>query len=119
MKIWKISLAVLVLHICGIAQTTASVSSLPSAPTPQASTTQAGVQNTPMSPQSSAQQSATGVPAPLSLKEAQTLALKNNPQLSVARLNALASHQVTREVRSSLWPTARVDFTAVDANPGT
>jgi len=47
------------------------------------------------------------------------LALKNNPQISVARLTALASQQVTREVRSSLWPTARIDLTAVDANPGT
>jgi outer membrane protein len=37
----------------------------------------------------------------------------------VARLTALASQQVTREVRSSLWPTARIDLTAVDANPGT
>jgi outer membrane protein len=54
----------------------------------------------------------------LSVKDAQTLALKNNPQISVARLNALASLQVTREVRSSLWPTAQVDLTAVDTNPG-
>ena len=37
----------------------------------------------------------------------------------MARLTALASQQVTREVRSSLWPTARIDLTAVDANPGT
>lgn len=54
----------------------------------------------------------------LSLKDAQDIALKNNPTISVARLNALASKQVTREVRSSLWPTAVVDLTAVDANPG-
>ena len=36
-----------------------------------------------------------------------------------ARLVALASQQVTREARSSLWPTAQVSLTAVDANPGT
>ncbi len=54
----------------------------------------------------------------LSLKDAQEIALKNNPTISVARLNALASRQVTREVRSNLWPTATVDLTAVDANPG-
>ena len=60
-----------------------------------------------------------GTPATLSLKDAQALALKNNPQISVARLGALASLQVTRQVRSSLWPTASVDLTAVDANPGT
>ncbi|GAC1504993.1 MAG: Cu(+)/Ag(+) efflux RND transporter outer membrane channel SilC [Terriglobales bacterium] len=54
----------------------------------------------------------------LSLKDAETLAIKNNPQLTVAKLNALASQQVTREVRSNLWPTAVANLTAVDANPG-
>ena len=51
----------------------------------------------------------------LSLKDAEAVAVKNNPQISVARLSALASQQVTREVRSSLWPQARIDLTAVDA----
>jgi outer membrane protein len=55
----------------------------------------------------------------LSVHDAQALALKNNPRISVARLNALASQQVTREVRSSLWPTASIALTAVGANPGT
>jgi outer membrane protein len=54
----------------------------------------------------------------LSLKEAETLALQNNPQISIARLTALASQQVTREVRSNLWPTATANLTAVDADPG-
>ena len=51
----------------------------------------------------------------LSLKEAEAQALKNNPQISVARLTALASAQVTREVRSNLWPTAEANLTAVDS----
>jgi len=72
-----------------------------------------------MGPQATLPQNAPGTPTTLSLKDAQALALKNNPQISVARLTALASLQVTREVRSSLWPTATVDLTAVDANPGT
>ena len=54
----------------------------------------------------------------LSLKDAQALALKNNPQISVARLTALASRQVTREVPSALWPTAVLNLTAVDSDPG-
>jgi outer membrane protein len=72
-------------------------------------------------PQSQSSPAALPVPAngtELSLKDAQDLALKNNPTISVARLNALASKQVTREVRSSLWPTATVDLTAVDAQAG-
>jgi len=32
---------------------------------------------------------------------------------------ALASQQVTRQVRSSLWPTATIDLTGVDAEAGT
>jgi outer membrane protein len=66
-----------------------------------------------------APQSVPGKPTVLSLKDAQALALKNNPVISVARLNALASQQVTREVRSNLWPTVTADLTAVDADPGT
>jgi outer membrane protein len=54
-------------------------------------------------------------PARLSVKEAEAIALKNNPAISVARLEALASQQVTREVRSSLWPQAYANFTAVDS----
>ena len=56
-----------------------------------------------------------GSPTTLSLKQAEALALKNNPQISVARLTALASQQVTRQVRSSLWPAATADLTGVDS----
>ena len=51
----------------------------------------------------------------LGVKDAESIALKNNPAISVARLNALASGQVTREVRSSLWPQSDASLTAVDA----
>jgi outer membrane protein len=51
----------------------------------------------------------------LSVKDAEAVALKNNPAISVARLEALASQQVTREVRSSLWPQAYANFTGVDS----
>ena len=51
----------------------------------------------------------------LSVKDAEVLALKNNPAISVARLTALASEQVTQEARSNLWPQAYGNLTAVDA----
>jgi outer membrane protein len=51
----------------------------------------------------------------LSLKQAEALAVQNNPQVSVARLTALAAQQVTREVRSSLWPAATANLTGVDS----
>src|ERR1700722_7616037 len=51
----------------------------------------------------------------LSIQDAEAVALKNNPAISEARLNALASEQGTREVRSNLWPQASANLTAVDA----
>ncbi len=71
-------------------------------------------------PMSGSSQNATAQPAStsalqLSRQQAEATALKNNPMISVARLEALASHQVTREVRSSLWPTAYANLTAVDS----
>lgn len=51
----------------------------------------------------------------ISVKDAETLALQHNPQITRAHLLALAAHQVTRETRSSLWPTANVNLTGVDA----
>jgi len=90
-------------------------STFPSAPTPQPVTTPVG-SSAPMGVPGP--QNDPGKPTVLSLKDAQALALKNNPVISVARLTALASQQVTRQVRSNLWPTVTADLTAVDADPG-
>jgi outer membrane protein len=51
----------------------------------------------------------------LGIKDAEATALKNNPAISVARVSALASQQVVREVRSNFWPQAYANVTAVDA----
>jgi outer membrane protein len=51
----------------------------------------------------------------LTLKEAMALVIRNNPQISAARLQALAAQQVVRETRSSYWPTATANLTAVDS----
>lgn len=89
---------------------------LPSAPLPQA----APNQDTPALPAAAPQDpNAPANPGnlpSLSLKQAEALALKNNPLISVAQLTALASQQVTREVRSNLWPTATGNLTGVDAH---
>ncbi|HET8926064.1 MAG TPA: TolC family protein [Candidatus Acidoferrum sp.] len=54
----------------------------------------------------------------LTLAQAEAIALKNNPQITVGKLNALVAHQYVREARSALLPTAYLSVTAVDANPG-
>jgi len=65
--------------------------------------------------QNNANQQGTNPGMHLSVKDAEAIALKRNPAISVARLSALASQQVTREVRSSLWPQVYANMTAVDA----
>jgi outer membrane protein len=88
---------------------------LPSAPISQAAPAQTAPAVPPDGRRPSDSQATPAGQMSLSLKQAEALALKNNPQISVARLTALASRQVTREVRSSLWPTATGDLTGVDS----
>lgn len=52
----------------------------------------------------------------LTIQEAEELAIKNNPRISMYRLIYLASHQVTREQQAGLYPAVSGDLTAVDAN---
>ncbi len=54
----------------------------------------------------------------LTLAEAEQMAIRNNPHISVARLVALAQAQVTREARSVYMPMASTDLTAVGAHDG-
>jgi outer membrane protein len=65
--------------------------------------------------------SSTGEPAQsprLTRSEAEQMAIKNNPRISVSRLLALAQHQAVREARSGELPTSTASVTAVDAEDG-
>jgi outer membrane protein len=77
---------------------------LPAAPNPAPETTVSKTEQHPLP-----------IVARLGIKDAESTALKNNPAISVVRLNALASQQVVREVRSSFWPQAYANLTAVEA----
>src|SRR5579863_298866 len=67
--------------------------------------------------QASAAQTNDAAPAQprLTQSEAEKLAIKNNPRVSVARLLALAQHQVVRETRAAELPTGTASITAEDA----
>ena len=54
----------------------------------------------------------------ITLAQAESLALKNNPQITIGKLQALVARQYVREARSALLPTAYLSVTAVDSNPG-
>lgn len=55
---------------------------------------------------------------PLTIQEAEATAIKNNPQITVGRLQALRAYQSVREVRSALLPEAALSVTGVGSNPG-
>jgi outer membrane protein len=65
-----------------------------------------------------AQGSASSAGPSLTLAQAEQMAIRKNPGITVARLLALAQAQVTREVRSAELPMAIGSLTAVDAHPG-
>jgi len=114
----------------GFAQAAIQLAELPSAPQPQALhepsnfkqpsellldaavPPQAGSPATPQAPP------APGTVMRLTRAQAEQLALKNNPRISVGKLLALAQHQVYRETRAAELPTFSGAITAVDANEG-
>ncbi|MFZ0318440.1 MAG: TolC family protein [Candidatus Sulfotelmatobacter sp.] len=116
-----------------IAEKPATNQGLPSAPQPQLSQNISRAPlaslavsfppgSTPQTPTSSAQ-SPLPMPAPngimrLTRTQAEQLARKNNPRISVGHLLALAQHQVYREARAAELPTFNGAITAVDANEG-
>ncbi len=56
-------------------------------------------------------------PLRLTLQDAESIAVKNNPDVSVALLNAAAANQVTLEVRAAFLPTFNGAVTGVGAIP--
>jgi outer membrane protein len=54
--------------------------------------------------------------SPLSRRQAEALALKNNPQITIGRLRALEAGEMVREQRSALLPTAYLSLTGVESS---
>jgi outer membrane protein len=107
------------------AQTAASRKSLPDAPEAHliAHLMQAPARSTPQepppqTPHVSASQGNGSSAQKLTRGQAEQMAIKNNPQVTVARLLALAQHQVYRENRAAELPTANAAITAVEAEEG-
>ncbi len=76
-------------------------------------------QQTPAAP-ASAPPSATTTPATrqITLQEAEATAIKNNPQITVGKLQALQAREFTRETRAALYPQVGLSVTAVGSDPG-
>ena len=54
----------------------------------------------------------------LTLEQAEALALKSNPQITVGHLRTLVAREFVVEQRSALLPNASINLTAVGSNPG-
>ena len=54
----------------------------------------------------------------LTLQEAEAVGLRNNPQITVGKLQALQAREFVREMRSALMPQLSLNVTAVGAEPG-
>jgi outer membrane protein len=95
--------------------TQAQIQSPQSNPTPQPRPAQ---QNSPEYSQAANALAAHATGPTLTLKEAEDLALKRNPQITVGKLQALVSQQNVRESRSALLPNAFLSVTAADSHAG-
>jgi outer membrane protein len=56
-----------------------------------------------------------GSGTPLTLQQAEAIALKNNPQITIGKLQYLVSRQNVRETRAALLPSAYLSVTGVGA----
>jgi outer membrane protein len=73
---------------------------------------------TPAAKGPAAQPVPSGTTSSLTLQQAEAIAVRNNPQITIGKLRALVAQQFAREQRSALLPNAFLSLTAVDANPG-
>ena len=101
-------LTVVLFSVPALAQSPAVVAELPSAPVA------AGLNLSAPNLQAGSAPAATRKDQ-LTRAQAEQMALKNNPRISVSELLAMAQHQVVREARSAELPTANGNITAVKA----
>lgn len=79
-----------------------------------------GTQNPPVQSQNTTPgTSSSGGNTQLTRIQAEQMAIKNNPRVTVARLLALAQHQVYRESRAAELPTATAALSGVEAEEAT
>ena len=55
---------------------------------------------------------------PLTIREAEAIALQRNPDITIGKLRALEAREFVRQTRSALYPTAELSLTGVGAEAG-
>lgn len=125
--LWLVSLATLTTGAvwAQVPATTSTQSQTVTAPSvanpaaPQMPAGQLPSPQTPAVPQAQIPSPSKGPTQRLTLPEAEALAAKNNPQISVYHLLSLASRQVTREAQAAYYPNIYGSVTAVKPKEGT
>ncbi len=117
-KTLRLVIVMLLLAVAAVAQSDAAPATAPnqSVATP-AAVPQQQTQTAPTTA-SPAQLPTSGAPQRLTLSDAEALAIKNNPQISVYHLLYLASNQVTRESKSAYYPTIAGNLTGAYGQQG-
>jgi outer membrane protein len=85
---------------------------------PSQESTSSPATQTPTPPSQGAPTSGTAAGTSLTRRQAEALALKKNPQITVGKLRALVAGQYVREQRAALLPTAYLSLTGVTASDG-
>lgn len=69
-------------------------------------------------PMGAAASQASSSPRSLTIEQAEAIAIKNNPQITVGKLRSLEAREFVREVRSALMPQVSLNMTGVGADGG-
>ena len=77
-----------------------------------------GAQNNASTETENSQNGESATEESLTLQQAEAIAIRSNPQITVGKLRALQAREFVREARSALLPTANLNVTGVDSNPG-
>lgn len=101
----SVVITAVLLSVPGLAQSPAVVAELPGAPVASGLNLSAQAGAAPVLPPKDR----------LTRAQAEQMAVKNNPRISVGKLLAMAQHQVVREARSAELPTASGNITAEKA----
>lgn len=101
--------------VAGLAQTLSRRTGFPEAPSSNFLAQAAMIPSPAPQSGASSQPIASGHDPSLTRVDAEQMAIKSNPQVSISHLLALAQHQVVREARSADLPTASASLTAMDA----
>jgi outer membrane protein len=101
-----------------VSQAATQTDQIPNAPTSRLLAEMVGGATGIATPAQAPSAGSSGTMPRLTRRQAEQMAIKSNPQVTAARLLALAQHQVYRENRAAEFPTGTAAVTAVEAEDG-